>query len=103
MCSACGYPSAPGHWTEAGAASLPDRLRARFRRAQVLKSVLPAYGLTAHDGGLVPGIQIGAASGGETIARDLTDVWETVERLTGKAIDPLDPRFLGDDGGAEPA
>ena len=47
MCSACGFPAAPGHWTEAGANTAPDRLRARFRRAQVLQKVLPAYGLTA--------------------------------------------------------
>ena len=42
MCASCGFPAAPGHWTEAGAATAPDRLRARFRRAQVLQSVLPA-------------------------------------------------------------
>ena len=33
MCSACGYPAAPGHWTEAGAPTAHDRLRAKFRRA----------------------------------------------------------------------
>ena len=47
MCSACGFPAAPGHWTEAGAATAPDRLRARFRRSASVQSVLPAYGLTA--------------------------------------------------------
>lgn len=95
MCSACGFPAAPGHWTEAGASELPDRLRARFRRAQVLQSVLPSYGLTAHDGATVTGIQIGALSGGETIVRNLEEVWATAEKLAGKAIDPLDPRFIG--------
>jgi len=99
MCSACGFPAAPGHWTEAGAADAPDRLRARFRRAQVLQSVLAAYGLTAHDGAQVPGIQISTLSGDHTIARDLAEVWVTVERLAGRAIDPLDPRFIG--GGNE--
>ncbi len=99
MCSACGFPAAPGHWTEAGAADAPDRLRARFRRAQVLQSVLAAYGLTAHDGAQVPGIQISTPSGDHTIARDLAEVWVTAERLTGRAIDPLDPRFTG--GGKE--
>lgn len=93
MCSACGFPAAPGHWTEAGAADAPDRLRARFRRAQVLQSVLPAYGLTAHDGALVPGIHISTLSGDQTIARDLAEVWATAERLCGCPIDPLDPRF----------
>jgi hypothetical protein len=95
MCSACGYPAAPGHWTEAGVASLSDRLRSRFRRAEVLQRVLAAYGLKTHDGGLVPGIQISNQFGVETIVRDLTEVWATAEQWTGSAIDPLAPRFTG--------
>ncbi len=95
MCSSCGYPAAPGHWTEAGASDLPDRLRARLRRAQVLQGILPAYGLAAYDGTQVPGIQISTLSGDHTIVRDLTEVWATAERLTGCPIDPLDPRFIG--------
>jgi len=96
MCSACGFPAAPGHWTEAGAATARDRLRARFRRAAVLKSVLSTYGLTVHDGGLVPGIQIATLSGSQSIARDLDELWATAERFAGRPIDPLDPRFIGD-------
>lgn len=95
MCSACGFPLAPGHWTEAGAATAPDRLRARFRRAQVLQSVLRPYGLTAHDGMQVPGIQVSTQSGRHALVRDLDEVWATAERLTGNPIDPLDPRFIG--------
>ena len=95
MCSACGFPVAPGHWTEAGAATAPDRLRARFRRAPVLQSGLPAYGLTAHDGMQVPGIQVSTQCGSHALVRDLDEVWATAERLTGNLIDPLDPRFIG--------
>ena len=95
MCSSCGYPAAPGHWAEAGAANMPDRLRARLRRAQILQAVLSAYGLTAHDGAQVPGIQISNLSGDHTIARDLGEVWATAERLVGGPIDPLDARFTG--------
>ncbi len=94
MCSACGYPAAPGHWTEAGAATITDRLRSRFRRADVLQRVLSAYGLKAHDGGLVPGIQISNQFGHETIARDLAEVWATAEQWLAEPIDPLDPRFV---------
>lgn len=99
MCSACGFPAAPGHWTEAGAASARDRLRNRFKRAAVLKSVLSTYGLTVHDGGLVPGIQISTLSGSQSIARDLEELWATAERMAGRPIDPLDPRFIGDANG----
>ena len=97
MCASCGFPAAPGHWTEAGAATAPDRLRARFRRAQVLQGILPAYGLTAFDGAQVPGIQVSTLSGNQAIVRDLEEVWATAERLAGRAIDPLDPRFIGGD------
>ena len=58
MCNACGFPAAPGHWTEAGAATPHDRLRARFARARLLGDLLRPYGLTVHDGGQVPGIQL---------------------------------------------
>jgi hypothetical protein len=96
MCANCGYPAAPGHWTETGAASPGERLRARFRRAQVLKGVLPAFGLTAHDDGQVPGIQVGTLSGNITIARDLDELWCAAERMIGRPLDPLDPRLIGD-------
>jgi hypothetical protein len=98
MCSSCGFPAAPGHWTEAGAANAPDRLRSRFRRSQVLQSILRAYGLTAHDGAQVPGIQISTLSGEHVIVRDLEEVWAVAERLAGRSVDPLDPRFLGEGG-----
>ena len=101
MCSSCGFPAAPGHWTEAGAGTAPDRLRARFRRAQVLQAILPAFGLSAHDGGQVPGIQISTLSGHHEIVRDLDEVWAAAERMTGMKIDPLDRRFIG--GGDEEA
>lgn len=100
MCSACGYPAAPGHWTEAGAASTAERLRSRFRRAQVLQRVLAPYGLQAYDGGLVPGIQISNQTGSQIIARDLAEVWQEAQRMTGKPVDPLDPCFVGDHRGA---
>ena len=95
MCASCGFPAAPGHWTEAGAAELPDRLRARFRRAEVLRRMLQPYGLTAHDGGQVPGIQLSNLTGEHVIVRDVSDVWREAERMAGRPVDPLDPRFLG--------
>lgn len=94
MCSSCGYPAAPGHWTEAGEDTPRDRLRARYRRTHVLQSILPGFGLTAHDGALVPGIHLATLSGGQTIVPDLEQVWIAAEQMAGRAFDPLDPRFL---------
>ncbi len=97
MCNACGNPAVLGHWTEAGAATPGDRLRARFHRAGLLDKVLRPYGLTAHDGGVVPGIQLSTLSGNQSILPDLSAVWAEAERLLGRPVDPLDPVFLNDD------
>lgn len=94
MCSSCGFPAAPGHWTDAGAFETHDRLRARFRRAQVLQAVLPKFGLTAHDSISVPGIQLSNMSGSHAMVSDLAELWKEAERMTGGVIDPLDPRLL---------
>lgn len=91
MCASCGFPAAPGHWTEAGAANAPDRIRERFRRAQILQKVLKGSGVTAHDGGIVPGIQVISLSGAQTIVPDLEALWGEVEKMRGRAFDPLDP------------
>ena len=93
MCANCGFPAAPGHWTEAGASNPSERLRARFRRAQVLQAVLPAYGLSAHDDGVSPGMMLATQTGHHELAGDLASLWEAAERMTGRAVDPLDERF----------
>ena len=90
MCNACGFPAAPGHWTEAGAATPHDRLRERFRRVDVLKKALHGTGITAHDGGIIPGIQIISISGSQTIVPDLEAFWGEVETRLGKPFDPLE-------------
>jgi hypothetical protein len=90
MCSACGFPAAPGHWTEAGAATPHGRLRERFRRVQVLQKALKGTGVTAHDGGMIPGIQVMSLSGAQIIVPDLEALWGEVEKLCGRALDPLE-------------
>ncbi len=99
MCNACGFPARAGHWTDAGLASAPDRLRARFHRARLLQAILPGYGLTAHDDGQTTGIQLSTLSGAHVIVDTLDDLWAEAERLAGRPVDPLDPRFTaGADG-----
>ncbi|MFT6105143.1 MAG: hypothetical protein ACJA1E_001572 [Paracoccaceae bacterium] len=94
MCANCGFPAAAGHWTEAGSVTATDRMRARYRRAQVLNTVLPAFGLAAHDDGQVPGIALSSSTGDSARATDLEQFWILAEKMTGHAIDPLDPRLL---------
>ena len=89
MCNACGYPARPGHWTDAGLDTPGDRLRARFRRAQVLARVLRHLGLTAHDDGVTDGLILSTLAGASVIVTDPAQLWPEVERLSGRAYDPL--------------
>ena len=93
MCNACGFPTAPGHWTDAGADTPGDRLRMQFRRAQVLKKILSGRGLTANVDCNIPGLQLASLTGGSVILRDLEALWIEVERQTGRPLDPLAPEF----------
>jgi hypothetical protein len=97
MCSACGFPAAPGHWTEAGTQTPHDRLRARHRRAQILNVALKHYGLKVHDDLLMPGMQVSNYSGTTVIVRDLNELWHEAERMSGSRVDPLDARFVAYD------
>jgi hypothetical protein len=94
MCMACGHPQAPGHWTEAGAATPGERLRARMQAAAALNRLLRPFGLTVHDTHPVPGYRLATQSGAVELVPDLDALWIAAARRVGRPIDPLDPRFL---------
>lgn len=71
MCASCGFPAAPGHWTDAGAATAHDRMRVRLRRARLLQTILSGYGLTAWDDGVIPGITVATKTGNHVMTADL--------------------------------
>jgi hypothetical protein len=96
MCNACGYPARPGHWTDAGFATAHDRLRARLQRVERLRRYLSPYQLTAQDNGMTPGIRLSNLTGNHVIVQTLDDLWDAAARLSGGAIDPLDPDIIGE-------
>ncbi len=93
MCNACGFPTRPGHWTDAGADTAGDRLRLQHRRAQVLSRILKSHGLTARPPGHGPGFALSSLSGRTALLADLEAVWDEAARQLGHPLDPLDPRF----------
>ena len=97
MCSACGFPSLPGHWTDAGALHAGSRLRLRFTRLAIINRLLAPYRLTAHDDGATPGLQLMAPGGERVLVADLEALWTEAARLAGAPIDPLSARALGDE------
>lgn len=96
MCLNCRFPSTREHWTEAGAATAGDRLRNRFRRCAVLRVALERYGLSAHDDGATNGIAVSDRTGRTQIVDDVAELWIVAERLCGRPVDPLDPRFVSE-------
>lgn len=97
MCSACGFPSRPGHWTDAGALRPGSRLRLRFVRLAIINRLLAPYRLTAYDDGATPGLQLMAPGGERVLVADLEALWSEAARLAGTPVDPLSPRALGDE------
>lgn len=97
MCSACGFPSLPGHWTDAGGLRPGSRLRLRFARLAIINRLLAPYRLTAYDDGATPGLQLMAPGGERVLVADLEALWTEAARLAGTSIDPLSPRALGDE------
>jgi hypothetical protein len=91
MCTACGIPAAPGPWTEAGAASAGDRLRARARQVGHLNRILRPLGLAVADAGSVPGFQLSRLTGEVVLVPDLPALWTEAERMLGRPVDPLAP------------
>lgn len=94
MCSACGFPAKPGHWTDAGAETPAERVRLRFIRLASVNRLLAPWGIKAYDDGSTPGLQLFAPGGARVLVDDLEGLWAEAARMAGEAIDPLSPRAL---------
>lgn len=94
MCSGCGFPATPGHWTEAAAPDAGERLRARLRQVRVANRILAPFGLWVAEAGSVPGFQLTNGRGDTRLVRDLGLLWEEAARMAGVPVDPLSDRAM---------
>ena len=99
MCGFCAGLAGHPHWTEAqreGDAAEADS-RARFlirhHRLALVNAVCGVFGCRVEDwaGGQYV---VRSTRGHQEIVDALPQVWQVVERLAGRAIDPLDPALL---------
>ncbi len=101
MCALCGVLGGSDHWTDA--ASRPgvftrntdpvERRRERARRVAGVNRVLACYGLRLSDW-QASAFLLATATGKTEIVDNLTHLWATAERLTGRPCDPLDPALI---------
>jgi hypothetical protein len=52
--------------------------------------------LTVHDDGSGSGFILANRTGHQVMVNTLSELWEAAERIIGRPVDPLDPRFAGE-------
>ena len=100
MCGFCAMVSGQPHWTEAGSdaasGTLPEareRRLARMFRVRLVNAVIGHYGCALEDWAM--GEYIVRSQRGRTeLVPALPQVWQTVESIAGRPVDPLDPELL---------
>ncbi len=101
MCSLCGVLGGNEHWADAVARpgvftrnkEPVDRRRARAHRVRLANDVLALFALNLSDW-QGASFLLSTRTGKTEIVEDLGHLWPTVERLTGRVCDPLDPRVI---------
>lgn len=96
MCGLCGVLNHADHWTNGPANNSgggPARLLAGGRlQALAANDILSVYGLRLDS--WADRYALRSATGKTAIVDNLGSLWVEVERITGRACDPLDPMLL---------
>ena len=101
MCALCGVLGGSDHWTDAAArpgvfTRMSDDLQRRRERAcrvTAANRVLAQYGMQLSDW-QGSAFMLTTATGKTELVENLTHLWTTAERLSGRLCDPLDPALL---------
>lgn len=92
MCGLCGLLGGDFHWASSNQTGLPNR-QERFRRVAQANRILAFYQLRLEDFQGVSYI-LTTATGRSEILSDFGQIWRTAEVISGRPLDPLDPRLL---------
>jgi hypothetical protein len=100
MCGFCAMLSGIPHWTESGSdaasGAMPEareRRLERLYRVKLVNAVIGHYSCSVEDWAM--GEYIVRSQRGRTeLVPALPQVWQTVESIAGRAVDPLDPALL---------
>ncbi len=100
MCGFCALVAGVTHWTEGGSDAgsgvvreARDQRLERLYRVRLANAVLAHYGCTLEDWAMGEYI-VRSLRGRSELVPALPQVWQTVEAIAGRPVDPLDPALL---------
>jgi hypothetical protein len=101
MCALCGVLGGSDHWADAAArpgvftrvADPLERRRERARRVAATNRILAHYAMNLADW-QGSAFVLTTATGKTEMVDNLSHLWSVAERLSGRALDPLDPALL---------
>jgi hypothetical protein len=101
MCEVCAIFGAGEHWSDFGRLrnerfpfdDIQHYRSERSRRIRLLNTVLASHGVSCEDWD-GEALVVLDSRGRSKLAPTLNDVWPAVERLSGRPVDPLDPKLF---------
>ncbi len=88
MCGLCGIFGETTHWSTQGVAKGTSR-RQRFFRLQAVNRVLNLARYSIRDFSGTDYV-LQSPTGAQTMIKEMGQLWQDMERMRGKALDPLD-------------
>lgn len=99
MCMACGQMFSAIHWSDQqktdsrGFADQRTLLLNRISKIRYTNQVLRYYGLTV-SGRTGGGYTVSDKKGRSLLCQDFGDLWVKAQKLSGRPVDPLDPKLI---------
>lgn len=95
MCGACGTESSRADWFNAGVQNSPaGRIHARLQVVAAANGFLSHCGMHMQSNPGAATWTLRSPRGAATTVSSFMDIWPSVEKLTGKTFDPLDPAVI---------
>jgi hypothetical protein len=92
MCGLCGIFGEKTHWSTQGVAKGTSR-RQRFFRLQALNRVLSLVHYAIRDFSGTDYV-LCSPTGAQTVVKEMGQMWQDLEKLSGKPLDPLDEKMI---------
>lgn len=92
MCGLCGIFGERTHWSTQGVAGGTSR-RQRFFRLQALNRVLSLVHYSIRDFSGTDYV-LASPTGVQTVLKEMGQMWQDLEKMRGKALDPLDEELI---------